>query len=300
MNSIRNSTDWNSLSTDDYCPPGSVSAVLVGPPHHFAITDVRNEHMRNQIGKVDVDQALHQWSRFCDSIQDLGLEVHAIDPPSAQADAVFTANPSLCTSDRAGNPRVILGRMSHPNRIPESECHRCAYQQLGLRCEELPQKITSWEGNGDTLRDLTRPLLWCGLGPRSELSGHIAAGEMLDLSVAFLELQDPRYYHLDTALALLNGKTAAFVRDAFTAEGIDLLHTAFDHLIEVDPVEAESRLAGNMWSPDGKHVLITSETPVTSNKLEEMGFRPIEIETGEFLKSGGSVFCMRQEIRDAR
>jgi len=300
MKCIRSVEDWleNPLVGDS--PPGKVKAVLVGPPCHFAITDVRNAHMEGQIGSIDIEIAMDQWNRFCTSIRDIGLDVLEIDPAPEQVDAVFTANPSLSTSDRSGRPRVILGRMNHPNRIPESEFHRSAFENYGIVCEELPAAITSWEGNGDTLRDLERPLLWCGVGPRSEIEGHLAAGEILQLDIALLKLSDPRYYHLDTALALLDGSTAAFVKEAFTEEGLHLLSAAFERLIEVDSAEAEGRLAGNMWCPDGKHVFITSGTPITSRRLEAAGFHPRELDTGEFLKSGGSVFCMRQEIRNAR
>ena len=296
---IRSHDDWASTPLD-FAPPGPVTGVLVGPPTHFDITDVRNAHMEGQIGNVNREKALQQWGQLCRSIENLGLEVHEIDSPPEQVDAVFTANPSLCTSDREGLPRAIIGRMNHPNRVPESDRHHHVYEQLGIRCDFLPAEITSWEGNGDSLRDLKRALLWCGLGPRSELAGHEAAGNLLNLDLALLELPNPDFYHLDTALALLTESTAAFVREAFTPEGLQLLEAAFENLIEVDPIEARSRLAGNMWCPDGSHVFITSRTPETCARLTSEGFQVIELETGEFLKSGGSVFCMRQEIRDAR
>ena len=299
MKTIRNRQEWNSTRWNS-SPPGPVSGVLVGPPVFFDITDVRNEHMKGQIGNVDKQRAQDQWVNLCDEIRDLGLSVHELDPQREQVDAVFTANPSLCTSDSDGLPKVIIGRMNHPNRLPESDQHQQVYDQLGLHCDSLPAEIVSWEGNGDSLRDLQRPLLWCGLGPRSEEAGHVAAGQILGLDLAFLELPTADFYHLDTALALLNETTAAFVREAFPEEGLQLLEAAFENLIEVDPQEAKSRLAGNMWCPDGSHVFITSQTPRTCALLTESGFRTIEIDTGEFLKSGGSVFCMRQEIRDAR
>ena len=299
MKTIRNLQEWDSTRWDS-SPPGPVTGVLVGPPLYFDITDVRNEHMKGQIGNVDKRRAQDQWETLCDKIRRLGITIHELDPMKEQVDAVFTANPSLCTSDRAGLPRVIIGRMNHPNRVPESDQHRQVYQQLGLHCDSLPAEIVSWEGNGDSLRDLQRPLLWCGLGPRSEEAGHVAAGQLLGLDLALLELPTADFYHLDTALALLNESTAAFVREAFTAEGIQLLEAAFENLIEVDPNEAKTRLAGNMWCPDGSHVFITSQTPRTCAHLTGNGFQIIEVDTGEFLKSGGSVFCMRQEIRDVR
>lgn len=120
---------------------------------------------------------------------------------------------------------------------------------------------------------------------------------MLDLEVAILQLPDPDFYHLDTALTLLDDRRAAYVPAAFDETGRALLETAFDGLIEVDDQEARDVLAGNLWCPDGEHVLMSAGAPVTQSRLNSEGFQVVEIETGEFLKSGGSVFCMRQEIR---
>ena len=120
---------------------------------------------------------------------------------------------------------------------------------------------------------------------------------MLDLEVAFLQLPEPHFYHLDTALTLLDENCAAFVPAAFDETGQALLQTAFDRLIEVDDREARELLAGNLWCPDARHILMSAGATVTRSRLETAGFQVVEIETGEFLKSGGSVFCMRQEIR---
>ena len=59
------------------------------------------------------------------------------------------------------------------------------------------------------------------------------------------------------------------------------------------------QLAGNLWCPDGQHVLMPSNAPVTRERLIQQHLDVVEIDTGEFLKSGGSVFCMRQEIRES-
>ena len=56
MKTIRNRQEWDSTRWDS-SPPGPVTGVLVGPPLYFDITDVRNEHMKGQIGNVDKRRA---------------------------------------------------------------------------------------------------------------------------------------------------------------------------------------------------------------------------------------------------
>ena len=51
--------------------------------------------------------------------------------------------------------------------------------------------------------------------------------------------------------------------------------------------------ACNAHSPDGKHVLIQSSATRAMHALERAGFSPIPIDTSEFIKSGGSVFCLK-------
>ena len=46
-------------------------------------------------------------------------------------------------------------------------------------------------------------------------------------------------------------------------------------------------------------VVIQSGCRVLSSKLRELGFAVDEVDTSEFLKSGGSVFCMKQVLAGA-
>jgi cyclic dehypoxanthinyl futalosine synthase len=60
----------------------------------------------------------------------------------------------------------------------------------------------------------------------------------------------------------------------------------------VDREEALTGLACNANAPDGKHVLIEARCARTMRAIRGAGFEVIPIDTSEFLKSGGSVFCM--------
>ena len=44
--------------------------------------------------------------------------------------------------------------------------------------------------------------------------------------------------------------------------------------------------------PDGKHFVVHYDNPVTIAAVKALGLEVIEVDTSEFLKSGGSVFCM--------
>jgi N-dimethylarginine dimethylaminohydrolase len=132
-----------------------------------------------------------------------------------------------------------------------------------------------------------------GVGPRS--SGR--AWEWLaqvhpELDILRYQLVDDRFYHLDTALAPLNEQTALFVPEAFDATGRALVEAAFPRSIAL-PLHESLNFAGNAHCPDGQHVLIDAACTESCAALQEAGFTPIPLDTSEFRKSGGSVFCLK-------
>ena len=87
---------------------------------------------------------------------------------------------------------------------------------------------------------------------------------------------------------------ALIVPPAFDQAGLDLIDHVFETVVEVPEREARELLAGNAHCPDGTHVLIQEGCTGTNERLRRAGFEPVELATDEFLKAGGSVFCMKQ------
>ena len=58
--------------------------------------------------------------------------------------------------------------------------------------------------------------------------------------------------------------------------------------------EADSPgFACNAHCPDEKHVIIQKGNAQSVALIKQHNFIPIEIDTSEFIKSGGSVYCMK-------
>src|SRR5262249_57342821 len=75
------------------------------------------------------------------------------------------------------------------------------------------------EGAGDCVWDQTRDLFWMGFGPRSNLPAREVVEKTFGKEAIALELVDPRFYHMDTALRPLPGGEVMYVPEAFTAQG---------------------------------------------------------------------------------
>ena len=70
----------------------------------------------------------------------------------------------------------------------------------------------------------------------------------------------------------------------------------FKNLIEVPLVEAKQGFVTNGHSPNGKHFIVHKGNERTVSELKANGITVIEVDTSQFLKSGGSVFCMKMML----
>jgi len=71
-----------------------------------------------------------------------------------------------------------------------------------------------------------------------------------------------------------------------------LLHAAFPDAIALTETEALN-FAGNAFCPDQKHVFLQAGCAALEEKLRAHHFIPVPVDTSEFMKSGGSVFCLK-------
>ena len=95
-------------------------------------------------------------------------------------------------------------------------------------------------------------------------------------------------------------KTAAFkqfqdLKDAFTEEGLDLIKSQFKNII-VTAKDDNYLLACNLVVNNNDVFLGKGISEKFRNEIEGYGFNVNEIDKTKFLKGGGSVKCLKQEI----
>ena len=269
--------------------------VLLTTPAYFEVRYVINPHMAANVGTVDHAAALRQWEGLRDAYASLGIAVHTLKGEVGLPDMVFCANQTLPVyAEPPEERKIILSRMHAPERRAEVPHYAPFFRRHQYVPHTLPDHIRELEGMGDALWHLGRALLWGGYGFRSDLAAYEYLSDLLSVPVIAFRLEDPDFYHLDTCLCLLNEETALIYPGAFDAEGLALLEHFFRHLIIAPEVEARHFFACNAHCPDGRHVIIQRGAAETNRILADAGFVPVEIDTSEFLKSGGSVFCMKQ------
>jgi N-dimethylarginine dimethylaminohydrolase len=150
------------------------------------------------------------------------------------------------------------------------------------------------EGEGDIAFAGTEIL--AGYGFRTEQSAAEELGALFGLPVLSLRLVDPRFYHLDTALCVLDADTAMYYPAAFDDAGRAALASLFDELIEAKDEDAE--VLGLNAVSDGRHVVLAAQATELARSLSARGFEPVPVDMSELLKAGGGAKCCTLELRE--
>ncbi|HAG92124.1 MAG TPA: amidinotransferase [Bdellovibrionales bacterium] len=269
--------------------------VLMAHPAEFQVSYSINPYMKDEAGKlnqVDVPKAIKQWEALRDLFTHLGMAVQVLDAVPGLPDMVFTANQSFPFVNAEGRPSLLMSRMKSPFRQPEVEHFRTWAMKNKIQTYEL-KTSGNFEGMGDALWDYEAQEIFGGFGPRTSVEVYDQIRELTGKPVHLLKLVDERFYHLDTCLCLLGNSIAFAVREAFDEEGWSFLRTHFQTLKEIPLKEALENFAGNMLALGRQQIVMQSGAHQTKANLEKLGYQIHEVETSEFMKSGGSVFCMK-------
>jgi N-dimethylarginine dimethylaminohydrolase len=184
--------------------------------------------------------------------------------------------------------------------LPARRAHRGGpaylewFQRQGYEELYWPEHIN--EDEGDYL--VVGGRLLAGTGFRTDQRSHFEAQESFRLPVASLQLVNPAYYHLDTALSVLSDDEVAYYPAAFSEGSQAVLRPMFpDAILAADDDAAVFGL--NMLS-DGRHVQLPKAATGLARQLAERGFEPIGVDLTELLKPGGSVKRCTLELRGRR
>lgn len=297
MSKVITSVDQLDFSLDDIPAMPVPKETLMVTPKYFSVDYVINPHMTDNVGKVNKLEAQNEWDVLKSTFDQVGINVHTIEGEEGLPDMVFCANQSLPYQDEEGNKHVIMSIMHADERKEEVPYIEQWYRQHGYETHYLDaDAVKDFEGCGDAIWHTGRRLLWGGYGYRSSIEAYEQVSEIFDVPVIALELVDKAFYHLDTCFCVLDEKTVLIYPDAFTNDGLELIHKLFEHVINASKYEATKLFACNACCPDGNNVIIQQGCTDVNKNLRDAGFSVHEVSTYEFLKSGGSVFCMKMMV----
>jgi N-dimethylarginine dimethylaminohydrolase len=258
---------------------------LMCPPEYFAVNYAINPWMRPD-SPVDPGLAMRQWAALRATHESLGHTVAAIEPVAGLPDMVFAANGATVIDG------TVLGvRFRHQERAGEAAAYLSWFRSHGYSRVHEPARVN--EGEGDIL--VAGDTVLAGYGFRSELAAADELASVFGRPVVSLRLVDPRFYHLDTALCVLDASTAMYYPAAFDDAGRASLASLFDELIEAKDEDAE--VLGLNAVSDGLHVVLARQATELAKSLLSRGFTPVPVDMSELLKAGGGAKCCTLELR---
>jgi N-dimethylarginine dimethylaminohydrolase len=264
---------------------------LMCRPEHFTVSYSINPWME-PANPTDTALAVRQWQELYDTYVELGHEVELIDPVPGLPDMVYTANGGF----------VIDGVFYAPRfRFEERQGEEPAFIEWARShgFEVVLPEFTN-EGEGDFL--LAGDVVLAGRGFRSTDDSHAEIARVFDREVVSLTLVDPRFYHLDTALSVLDPvvapgqtPTIAYLPGAFDDASRAELERRFPDAIRV--ADADGAVFGLNSASDGRNVFISPRATGFEAQLRERGYNPVLIDLSELLLGGGGIKCCTLELR---
>lgn len=275
--------------------------ILMVTPEFFDVVDVKNPYMKDQIGKVKSDLAHQQWENLYSAFEnwkkkDIIFKLESIDGGSQLEDMVFCANPFIMWKDESGNPFVLLSNMQFENRQSEVDIFEEYFNQQSIPTIRISPNIKI-EGNGDLIPHHGKRTLWMGYGYRTDIDVANLLTEILNAHIIPLKLVSEHFYHLDTCFCIIDEDHVAICKEAFDEESYQKIKAVFSFVYQISLQEAKNNFALNslvMTSLSGeKFAILPLGCDELKKILVELNVQILEVDTSEFIKSGGSIYCMK-------
>ncbi|MFC4355531.1 dimethylarginine dimethylaminohydrolase family protein [Chryseomicrobium palamuruense] len=269
-------TRWHGCHTEY----ASLEQVIVCEPVYMKIEEVINTVQKRYAKEnIDVPRAMEQHHNFTQKLKELGVDVITLPSRPEFPEQVFTRDIGFTIGNR-----VFISEMASPIRQGEEKVLREWIGSNGFPYQKMT--AGSIEG-GDVVIDGQR--IFVGISLRTD-------HEAID----FLERQLPGYtiirvpfdaacLHLDCVFTIISKTHALIYPAALSKEAYELLAQHFT-LIEVGE-EEQFAMGTNVLAVGQKQIISLPQNKKVNAQLKLHGFRVIEIEFSEIIKSGGSFRC---------
>ncbi len=259
-------------------------SVLMCRPDYFTVVYRINPWMDPAL-PTDTSLAVQQWETLYQTYLDLGFDVQLVDPIEGLPDMVYAANGGFVIDNIAYG-----ASFTHPERQPEGPAYMDWFRDNGFDVRD-PANIN--EGEGDFL--LVGDRILAGTGFRSASNSHEEIAGIYGREVVTLTLINPSFYHLDTAIAVLDSSNIAYLESAFDEESLAKLRALYPDAILA--TEEDAAVLGLNSYSDGYNIVIASRAKDFERQLTERGYNPIGVDLSELLLGGGGVKCCTLELR---
>ncbi|MBI3288658.1 MAG: hypothetical protein HYZ74_03975 [Elusimicrobia bacterium] len=190
---------------------------------------------------------------------------------------------------------AMLSAMRHLSRRREVEAFEAWYKSRGYRIVRVkPGGHETFEGSGDAVWHPGKRLIWGGHGFRTDPAMFEQVAEAFKAPVILLKLVNERFYHLDTCFCPLTPEAVLIYPSAFDAASLELILKIFPIVVTASEADAVTRMSCNSAVWRSKTAVVQKGATAASGHMRALGLEIVEVDTSEFVKSGGSVYCLKQ------
>ena len=264
---------------------------LMCPPEWYAVDYVLNPWMAGNVHRSSRDLAFAQWKGIHNVLRGLS-DVRLLHPEPGCPDMVFLGHGALVHHGVAA-----VSSFAHSQRRPESSFLRRWLTSQGFLLWETPRE-TAFEGEGDITFADDGAMLWAAHGVRTCRSSHQHIGNAWHLPVRSLHLVDPRFYHLDTCFAPLQGGFLLYFPGAFDAPSRALIEVAYPAEKRIAVGETDATRMACCALNIGSNVFTGELTRDLAQRLFDTGFDVVQLELSEFIKGGGGAKSLALRLSD--
>lgn len=260
--------------------------ILMCSPDFFLVEYEINPWMDTK-NQVDPKLAKKQWQELYHVYTEkLGWDVELIKPVKSLPDMVFTANGALVIDGK-----VALPTFRAPDRQPETAHFKKWFEDNGY--SEFITPKYDFEGEGDAL--VWNNIVFAGYPWRSDKAAHPELKKFFNKKVIDVQLTNASFYHLDTALTIVDDETVAIYPPLFTEESLKAIREAVPNVIEA--AKSDTYAYGLNAMSDGKSIVLSDRATGLIDQYKKRGMSVYPVPISEFQKSGGGVKCLTLELR---
>lgn len=277
--------------------------VLMCTPEYFDVKDVKNVYMNNK--EVNPINVKRQWLKLKDQYLKL-KDKKLIDDllfmrgaPDCE-DMVFVINQSFPWVYANGEKVAVMSKLKFESRQKEMPYVKAYFEEIGYQTLEL-KNTQVFEGQGDTIPHPGKRLLYGGYGHRTTKDAYEELAELLKVPIIGLHLIDERFYHLEKCFLPIDIDTVIICPDAFSFNSLEAIKIMFKNVIRIPPFEASTRFSLTSHvlydrRSKTKTALMHYGSSFVYQALESRGYEITELDTSEFIKSGGSVAGLKMMV----
>lgn len=258
--------------------------VLMCRPDFFTVSYRINPWMHPE-HPTSTQTAVTQWETLHAAYVALGYDVHLIAPIDGLNDMVYSANGGFTLDGKAYG-----ALFTYEQRAPEGPAYMAWLEEAGFEVH-VPAHVN--EGEGDFL--VAGDAILAGHGFRTTLESHDELRRIFDREVVSLRLVDPSFYHLDTAIAILDDANVAYLPKAFDDASRAELERRFPDAVVVS--DDDAAVLGLNSFGDGRSMVIASRAAGFDRDLQARGYATVGVDLSELLLGGGGVKCCTLELR---